>query len=120
MVIEILVVVIAVLSVVVILLVRKINSIDHSLQEHTFDKQSLRVKFGKMTEQFFPFLKKYSYNPQNFRFIGSPIDGIQFEKDKVIFVEFKTGNSSLSKKQKEIKDIIGKKKVTFEEVRIKD
>ena len=71
-----------------------------------------------MSEQFFPFLEKYSYDPQNFRFIGSPVDGVQFEDDKIVFVEFKAGSSNLSEKQKRIKDIIEKKKVKFEEIRI--
>lgn len=72
-----------------------------------------------MSEQFIPFLKSYPYDPQNFRFIGTPIDGVQFENDKIIFVEFKTGNSRLSKKQENVKKLLGEKKVNFEEMRMK-
>lgn len=83
-----------------------------------FEKKSLSSKYGKMTEQFLPFLKGYPYNEQNFRFIGSPIDGIQFEDDKIVIVEFKVGDSKLTKKQKGIKDLVEKKRVRFEEIRI--
>ncbi len=83
-----------------------------------FEKKSLSSKYGKMTEQFLPFLKGYPYDEQNFRFIGSPIDGIQFENDKIVIVEFKVGDSKLTEKQKKVKDLVEKKKVKFEEVRM--
>lgn len=83
-----------------------------------FAKQSLSSKYGKMTEQFMPFMKDYPYDSQNFRFIGTPIDGVQFEPDKIVFVEFKSADGKLSARQKEIKDLVDKKNVEFEEVRI--
>jgi predicted Holliday junction resolvase-like endonuclease len=83
------------------------------------EKQSLSVKYGKMTEQFFPFMKDYRYNPGNFRFLGTPVDGIQFEDDKIIFIEFKSGNSTLSERQKRIRELVEKKKVEFEEMNIR-
>ena len=91
---------------------RKISSISS-------EKQSLSVKYGKMSEQFFPFLKKYNHDPQSFRFIGTPIDGIQFDDDKIIFVEFKSSSSQMTEKQKKIKSLVENGKVSFEEVRIK-
>lgn len=88
------------------------------LREAMCGKQSLSVKYGKMTEQFFPFIKDYPYNAGNFRFIGNPIDGIQFEEDGIILIEFKTGSSKLSESQKRIKDLAERKKIRFEEMRI--
>lgn len=83
-----------------------------------FQKSSLSSKYGKMTEQFLPFLKDYPYDPQNFRFIGSPIDGVQFDDDKIIFIEFKTNSSQMSERQRQIAELVFQKKVTFEEHRI--
>ena len=88
------------------------------LRELKFSKHSLSSKYGKMTEQFMPFIKDYPYDPQGFRFIGTPIDGIQFEPDRVVFVEFKSANGRLSVRQKDIKDLVLDKKVEFLEVRI--
>jgi len=65
-----------------------------------------------------PFLRQYPYDAGNFRFIGTPIDGVQFENDKIVFVEFKTSTSQLSEKQKKIKEQIAAKKIIFEEFRI--
>jgi len=83
-----------------------------------FQKSSLSSKYGKMTEQFMPFLKDYPYDPQNFRFIGSPIDGIQFDDDKIVFIEFKTNTSRLSERQRQIAEQVFQKKVVWEEHRL--
>jgi predicted Holliday junction resolvase-like endonuclease len=45
---------------------------------------------------------------------------VQFEPDRIVFVEFKTGSSRLSAKQKDIKDLVLNKKVEFREVRMND
>jgi predicted Holliday junction resolvase-like endonuclease len=86
--------------------------------EMAFAKQSLSSKYGKMSEQFMPFLKDYPYDPQNFRFLGTPVDGIQFEDNKIIFIEFKTSSSQLSTRQRQIAELVWNKKVEFEEHRI--
>ncbi len=81
-------------------------------------KGSMSSLYGKTMEKFAPFMKKYRHDPKKFRFIGSPIDGVQFDDDKITFVEFKTSSSKLSSAQKRIKDIIKKKNVYFEEFRM--
>jgi len=86
--------------------------------EVAFAKNSLSSKYGKMTEQFMPFLKDYPYDPQNFRFLGTPVDGVQFEDNKIIFVEFKSSNSQLSPRQRQIAELVWQKRVEFEEHRI--
>ena len=65
-----------------------------------------------------PFMEDFPYDSSNFRFLGTPIDGIQFEDDKIVFVEFKTANSKMTEKQKKIKEFVDKKKIVFEEIRI--
>ncbi|MCD6237592.1 MAG: endonuclease [Thermoplasmata archaeon] len=76
-------------------------------------KQSLSTIYGKLTEQFAPFMKSYPFSPENFRFIGSPIDGIQFENDRIIFVEIKTNRSKLSTIQQRIKKLVKDKKIEW-------
>jgi len=90
------------------------------LKEISFLKKSQSVKYGKISEQFMPFVHNYPYEPSRFRFIGSPIDGVQFEDDRIIFVEFKTGKSRLTSSQEKVRKIIEKKRVTWEEFRISD
>ncbi|MBI4014899.1 MAG: endonuclease [Candidatus Aenigmarchaeota archaeon] len=94
-------------------------SLRTTLSDSRFQNRSLSVKYGKMSEQFFPFLNSYPYDRQNFRFIGSPIDGVQFNNDRIVFVEFKTSESSLSEVQKKIRELVKGGKVEFREIRIK-
>lgn len=88
----------------------------------TILKSKLRgaeVRRGFLTEQWLPLVKPYPWNPQNFRFIGEPIDGLQFEDEEVVLVEFKSGASKLSNKQVRIRDLVERGKVSFKEVRVK-
>ena len=103
---------------VIIVLAWLLKNSNQGYKEIKHSKQSQSVKYGQMTEQFMPFLKNYPYDPQEFKGIYKPIDGIQFEEDKIIFVEFKTNKSRMSDKQKNIKQLIENGKVFFEEIRI--
>ena len=82
-----------------------------------YDYKSMNVKHGKSFEQLFPFMENYPYDYENFRFIGTPIDGLSFENGKIVFMEFKTGTSKLSEKQKKIKSLVEDKKVEWKEIK---
>lgn len=86
--------------------------------ELRFKLKSAQVKFGKYTEQFMALVDTYPYNPENFRFIGMPIDGIQFNDDEIIFMEFKTGEAKLSDKQELIKKLVQGGNVKWMEIRV--
>jgi len=82
--------------------------------------QGARVDRGLIAEQFAPFTKKFDeldWDPQEFKFLGRPVDGVQFQDDEVIIVEFKTGSSQLTQRQRAIKKLIDEGKVRFEEIR---
>jgi len=83
-----------------------------------FSKKSQSVKYGKAIENFIPFMESYPYDYHKFRFLGNPIDGIQFNEDEIIFMEFKGGNSQLSEKQRNIKELVNNRRVYWEEIRI--
>lgn len=119
MVVELLAGIVVVLVLVVVLLVWRLQTLKRLVSGLAFDKKSLAVRHGKMSEQFFPFMKHYPYQPSGFRFLGTPVDGVQFEPDRVVLVEFKTGSSRLSAKQKEIKTLVEKGKVEFKEIAVR-
>ncbi|MBT3262025.1 hypothetical protein HN992_03060 [Candidatus Woesearchaeota archaeon] len=98
---------------------KELKVLEEVHKELLFSHRSKVVKHGKSFEQLFPYMSSYPYDPQNFRFLGSPIDGISFEKDELVFIEFKTGKSQLSEKQKKIRDLINSKKVKWKEIREK-
>ncbi len=83
-------------------------------------KKSSEVRVGKIGENMAPFLKDWPYDPNKFRFLGNPVDGIQFTDNEVIFIEIKTGKSKLSKGQKRIKEIVKSGNVSFATFRVSE
>jgi predicted Holliday junction resolvase-like endonuclease len=93
---------------------RKLAEKSVSIAELDKQKRSQSIRYGKLTEQFMPFLESYPYDPHDFRFLGTPIDGVQFTEDAIILVEFKAAGSQLSQRQRTIKRIIEEGTVRFE------
>ncbi len=96
-----------------------ISPLHKKIEKLSSEKQSLSTIYGKISEQFAPFMKKYPFSSKNFRFIGNPIDGIQFEDDHIIFVEFKTSKSKLTPIQNNIKKLVKEGKIKWFEFRMK-
>ncbi len=86
-------------------------------------QKSQSVTMGKVTEHFIPYLPDFTYNPKDAKFLGSPIDFVVFdglndgEVKKVVFIEFKTGESRLSSRERRIRDAVQSGKVAWEELR---
>lgn len=87
-------------------------------------EKSRAVTIGKVTEHVVPFLPGFQHNPKDARFIGTPVDFIIFdgldagEVRQITFVEVKTGSSSLSKRERQIRDAVKQQRVVWEELRI--
>lgn len=84
-------------------------------------KKSRAILRGQLYEQLAPYFPNFPVNPQSLKFLGSPIDYVAFiasEEDpenihEIIFIEIKTGDSSLTNSEKSIKTAIAKNKVRF-------
>lgn len=94
---------------------RKVDALAEQVEEELSRQRSLSTTYGRITEQWFPLLGEYPYDPQEFRFLGSPVDGVQFNEDSIILVEFKANKSRLSEKQKHIKKLVEDGQVYWEE-----
>ncbi len=87
-------------------------------------KRSRAVLSGQFSEQLAPFLPNFPYKPTEARFIGKPIDFIVFKGmddkniDEVVFIEVKSGSSTLSTHERKLRDTINEKKVRWEEYSI--
>jgi predicted Holliday junction resolvase-like endonuclease len=102
---------------IIVLCVIRIRVLQAKLVSHKSSLQSFHVKVGNIAEQMAPFSSAFPWDPEGFKFLGKPIDGIQFENDRIILVEFKTGKNQLSKDQRRIKNLVTNREVYFEEVR---
>jgi predicted Holliday junction resolvase-like endonuclease len=86
-------------------------------------KQSKAVKGGQIYEQFVPFSKDFLYDPKDCFFLGKPIDYIVFDGlhlgklKEIIFLEIKTGKSQLNNNEKQVKEIIERKKIKWNDFR---
>ena len=121
---EIIIICLLIFSMLIIFILRKyyknkINQLDNSLKKIKSDKISQSTKYGQISEEFFPLEQSYPYESKNFKFLGNPIDGIQFNDDRIIIIEFKTNKSQLSQKQRHIRDLIINNKVDFELIEAK-
>ena len=100
---------------ILVFLIRRYRSL---YLEEKHRKVSISVRHGKFLEHYIPWIKKiFPYRPERFRFIGNPIDGILFDDDRIVFMEFKTGKSSLNEIQKKIKSLVRAKKVEWKEIK---
>jgi predicted Holliday junction resolvase-like endonuclease len=81
-------------------------------------KKSSEVRLGKIGENMAPFFSEWPYDPNGFRFLGNPVDGIQFNEDEIVFVEIKTGKARLTTSQKKAKQLIKEGKVRFATFRV--
>ena len=50
------------------------------------ERRRLTTERSGWSEQWAPLLSGYPYDPKRFRFLGAPVEGIQFEDDRVVFV----------------------------------
>ncbi len=93
-----------------------------SIRQEAIQK-SQAVTIGKVTEHFVPYLPDFGYNPKDARFLGSPIDFVVFdglndgEVRCIVFVEVKTGVSTLSTRERRIKEAVQSGKVQWIEIR---
>lgn len=104
----------------------KNQELENKLNEETVarkkvlsQKKSGEVRLGHIAETLAPFLDQFDFEPEECSFLGQPIDYISFGDDEITFIEVKSGNSQLSKKQRHIRDLVKAKLVSWKEVRIK-
>jgi predicted Holliday junction resolvase-like endonuclease len=91
---------------------------EEKIRKDAVDKSSA-VLSGKVTEHLAPYLPGFPYDPRDARFLGSPIDLIVFdgmaENDvrEIVFLEVKTGSSSLSTRERRVRDAVEERRVSW-------
>lgn len=78
------------------------------------------INIGFILERLAPTMGSFRFNHNDCRSLFDPIDYVIFEGlatkgkvDKIFFIDIKTGNARLNRRQKEIKAVINSKKVNF-------
>jgi predicted Holliday junction resolvase-like endonuclease len=87
-------------------------------------QRSQAITAGKVHEQLIPYLPAFPYNPKDVRFLGSPIDLVVFDGlsegrvRRIVFLEVKTGGSSLTSRERWVREVIQARDVEWAELRV--
>lgn len=88
--------------------------------------RSRSVVSGKVQEHLAPLFPEFisQFNPKDARFLGTPLDFVVFdgldegEVRRVVFVEVKTGKSSLASRERRVREAIEAGRVEFQLLRL--
>ena len=89
-------------------------------------RRSAAVVSGKVTEHLAPYMGAFPYNPKDVRFLGTPVDLIVFDGmsqdaiTEIIFLEIKSLSSTLTTRERRIRDAVIAKRVAWKEFRVGD
>ena len=87
-------------------------------------ERSQAVTIGKVHEQLIPYLPEFRYNPKDARFLGTPVDLVVFDGlaegqvRRVVFLEVKTGASTLTVRERQVREVIEARAVEWAELRV--
>jgi len=86
--------------------------------------RSQNVTRGKVAEQIAPYIPDFKYDPRDLRFLGSPVDYVVFNGltsgvlHNIVFLEIKNGKyARLSRREREVQDVLGLKGAGYEILR---
>jgi predicted Holliday junction resolvase-like endonuclease len=86
-------------------------------------QQSRAVTRGQIYEQLVPYLPEFQFNPKDAQFLGRPVDFVVFdgldegEVRRIVFVEVKTGVSTLTTRERRVRDAVRAGRVEWQELR---
>jgi predicted Holliday junction resolvase-like endonuclease len=73
-----------------------------------------------MSEEFAPWMAEWPFDPEGFRSLGDPIDGVQFTDEAVYLVEIKAADSRLSADQREVRELVREGRIGWLTFRVGD
>jgi predicted Holliday junction resolvase-like endonuclease len=87
-------------------------------------RRSSAVVTGKVSEHLAPYMAGFPYDPKDARFLGTPIDLVVFdgmsEDDlrEIVFLEIKSGASTLTSRERRVRDAVLARRVSWKEFRV--
>lgn len=91
-----------------------LSDVTSKFEESRGKQISERTRLGQTTENFAAFFTEFPYDRKEVKALFQPVDLIYFGDDEIVFIDVKTGASTLSTKQRKIRDNIINGKVRFE------
>lgn len=100
--------------------VAQLEQKDDAFAKLLSQKKSSEVRTGHTVEKLAPVLDNFPYDSKNLVPIFQPLDYIMFGEDEIVFIEYKSGQSKLSQKQKKLQKLINDGKIRFEIHRVSE
>jgi len=97
-------------------------SYTRQIRKDSVDRSRATIS-GQVHEQLLPYLPDFPFNPKDVRFMGAPVDLIVFDGlsagklERIVFVEVKTGGSQLTPRERQVRDMVQARGVSWEEIR---
>jgi predicted Holliday junction resolvase-like endonuclease len=96
---------------------------DHAIRRDAVARSRAVIR-GQAVEHLAPLLPEFDFHPGDARFLGHPIDYVVFdglsedrEQLEIVFVEIKTGEAHLSRREAAVREAVRAGRVTFRTVR---
>ena len=89
-------------------------------------QRSQAVTLGKVYEHLIPYMPDFRWNPKDARFVGTPVDFLVFDGlsegqvKAVVFVEVKTGSSTMNPRERQVRDAIVNRRVEWQQLAMPD
>ena len=105
----------------VYVLIWKANYTRH-IRKDSVDRSRATIS-GQVHEQLLPYLPDFPFDPKDVRFLGAPVDLLVFDGlnagklERIVFVEVKTGTSQLTPRERQVRDMVQARGVSWEEIR---
>ena len=89
------------------------------------EKATTSINIGKILEKVAPAIRGFQFDPRDCRSLFEPIDYVVFNQltkrnglvDSIFFMDVKTGKASLTKRQREIRNVVQAGKVYWDQYR---
>lgn len=98
----------------------QLNDMTCKFEESRGKQISERVRLGSVSENLIAFTEHFPYDRSKVKALFQPIDLIYFGEDEIVFIDIKSGGSTLSTKQRGLRDLIREGNVKFRVMRVND
>lgn len=88
----------------------RVTKLERDVEWAAVERRRLMQERNAFGEQWAPLLSGYPYDARRFRFLGSPVEGIQFEDDRIVFVSL---GAAPQEEAARVRDLVRAGKVEF-------
>jgi predicted Holliday junction resolvase-like endonuclease len=94
----------------------RIEKVEADLEDAIMARRRVALAQDSTARRLAPLLARYPYDARAFRFVGSPVDGVQFDADRVVFVRFTGAGLAATPDAERVRDLVRAGRVEWADV----